>query len=75
MTVYTLSQARQQLAKVLDDARAHGAVRIQRPDGSQFEIAPVQPAKSPLEVPGVSLGLSADEIVSVLQGVRARDEK
>jgi hypothetical protein len=50
-----------------------GAVRIKRRDGSEFEIAPVRSRASPLDVPGVDLGLTAEEIVSVVREMRARE--
>ena len=41
--------------------------RIKRQDGSEFEIAPVRSQVSPLDVQGVDMGLSAEEIVSVVR--------
>jgi hypothetical protein len=73
MNVYTFSEARQNLASVLEEAQRKGAVRIKRRDGSEFEIAPVRSRTSPLDVPGVDLGLSAEEIVSALRETRARE--
>ena len=73
MNVYTFSEARQKLATVLDEAQRKGAVRIKRRDGSEFEIAPVRSQTSPLDVQGVDLGLSAEEIVSAVQEMRSRE--
>ena len=73
MNVYTFSEARQKLASVLEEAQRKGAVRIKRRDGSEFEIAPVRSQASPLDVEGVDLGLSVEEIVSVVREVRARE--
>jgi antitoxin Phd len=73
MNVYTFSEARQKLATVLDEVQRKGAVRIKRRDGSEFEIAPVRSQASPLDVEGVDLGLSAEEIVSAVREVRARE--
>ena len=73
MNVYTFSEARQKLASVLEEAQRKGAVRIKRRDGSEFEIAPVRSKASPLDVEGVDLGLSVEEIVSVVREVRARE--
>jgi antitoxin Phd len=73
MNVYTFSEARQKLATVLDEAQRKGAVRIKRRDGSEFEIAPVRSQTSPLDIPGIDLGLSAEEIVSAVREVRARE--
>ncbi|MEP7009720.1 MAG: type II toxin-antitoxin system Phd/YefM family antitoxin [Acidobacteriota bacterium] len=72
MNVYTFSEARQNLATVLDEAQADGAVRIKRRDGTEFEIALVRRKKSPLDVQGVDVGLSADEIVSLIHESRER---
>ncbi len=73
MNVYTFSEARQKLAAVLEEAQRKGAVRIKRRDGSEFEIVPVRLKASPLEVEGVDLGLTAEEIVSVVREMRARE--
>jgi antitoxin Phd len=73
MNVYTFSEARQKLATVLEEAQRKGAVRIKRRDGSEFEIAPVRSQASPLDVQGVDLGLSDEEIVSAVREVRARE--
>ena len=73
MNVYTFSEARQKLATVLEEAQRKGAVRIKRRDGSEFEIAPVRSQASPLDVEGVDLGLSAEEIVSVVREMHARE--
>lgn len=73
MNVYTFSEARQKLAAVLEEAQRKGAVRIKRRAGSEFEIAPVRPKASPLDVQGVDLGLSAEEIVAAIRETRAPD--
>jgi hypothetical protein len=73
LNVYTFSEARQKLATVLDEAQRKGAVRIKRRDGSEFEIAPVRTQASPLDVEGIDLGLSAEEIVSAVRELRVRE--
>jgi antitoxin Phd len=72
MNVYTFSEARQKLATVLDEVQRKGGVRIKRRDGSEFEISLVRSQTSPLDVEGVDLGLSAEEIVSAVREVRER---
>lgn len=74
MTVYTFSAARQRLAALLEEAQQQGGVRIKRRDGTEFDVSPVRPRRSPLDVEGVPLGLRADEIVSALREVRSRGE-
>ena len=73
MNVYTFSEARQKLAAVLEEAQRKGAVRIKRRDGSEFEVAPVRRRASHLDVEGVPLGLTAEEIVETLRETRARE--
>ena len=68
MKEYTYSEARQRFASILDNARREGAVRIRRRDGQIFVIRPERTSKSPLDVRGISLRISRDEI---LEAVRA----
>lgn len=73
MKVYTYSEARQRLARVLDEAGADGEIRIKRRDGSQFAVRPVAPATSPLDVPGVDSGLLRGEILAAIRESRERE--
>ena len=75
MNTYTYSEARQRLAKVLDEAARDGAVRITRRDGRVFLLQAVTDNRSPLDVPSVNLSkaLSRDEIVSLVREGRERD--
>ena len=66
MIVYTYSEARQKLATVLDKARKEGEVRIKRKDGQIFIIKPQTQQDSPLNVAGIDLDLTADEIVAAI---------
>lgn len=72
MKVYTYSEARQRLARLLDEARSGGEVRIKRRDGSEFALKPVRPTTSPLDVPGVDAGVTHDDIMAALREVRER---
>ena len=58
MKVYTYSEARQNLASLLDQAAEDGEVRIWRKDGQMFVIRLQQKEKASLEVKGVDLGIS-----------------
>ena len=75
MKTYTYSQARQQLASLLDEARRAGEVRIRRQDGSEFVVQPVRSSSSPLDVPGLRANLRPGELVSLLRGERALGER
>lgn len=66
MKEFTYSEARQGLAALLDRARRDGAVRIRRRDGQVFVLRPDVRRGSPLDVAGIDLGLTEDEIVSLV---------
>lgn len=72
MKVYTYSEVRQRLAAVLDEANRSGAVCVRRRDGQSFVIRPDTPAASPLDVDGVDLGISREEIVALVREGRER---
>lgn len=72
MKVYTYSEARQSFAALLEQARREGAVRIRRRDGQTFILRPETPSGSPLDVEGVDLGLTADEIVGFVREGRRK---
>lgn len=63
-TVYTYSEARQNLASLLDRAIREGEVQVKRRDGQVFIIRPVRRRGSPLDVDGIDLNLTDDEIVA-----------
>ncbi|NIV29641.1 MAG: type II toxin-antitoxin system Phd/YefM family antitoxin [Anaerolineae bacterium] len=67
MVVYTYSEARQKFASVLDKAVQEGEVRVKRKDGQVFVIRLVTSDDSPLDVEGVDLGLTAEEILDFIQ--------
>ena len=72
MKVYTYSEARQNLASLLQEAQSGDEVRVRRRDGREFVIKPAERMDSPLDVEGVELSLSADEIVDIVREVRER---
>ena len=72
MSTYTFSEARQKLSSVLEKARKDGQVLIKRKDGSVFVIKPVTISGSPLNVKGVDLNLTAEEIVEIVREIRER---
>ena len=72
MKVYTYSDARQNLATLLEEAKRDGMVRIQRRDGQSFLITPETDKKSPLDVEGVDTDISLDEMLAFIkEGRRA----
>ena len=72
MRVYTYSEARQNFASLLETAQKDGAVRIRRKDGSSFVVQPESTGASPLDIEGVDLGVTTDEIVDMIREGRGR---
>lgn len=70
MKEFTYSQARQQLATLLEQARRDGAVRIRRRDGQVFVLRPEQQTGSPLDVPSLKLRISRDDLVTAVRDGR-----
>jgi hypothetical protein len=70
--IYTYSEARQNLASLLDEARLKGGVRIRRRDGASFVLRPETTASSPLDVDGAKLGLKRSQIVAAIHDSRRK---
>jgi antitoxin Phd len=69
---YKFSEARQNLAALLDEAASTGEVRISRRDGRSFVVRPAKTKRSPLDVPGIDAGVSGEEIVTTVRASRRR---
>ena len=74
MRIYTYSEARQSLASILERSRKEGTVGIRRKDGTVFVIRPETPTGSPLDVAGVDLGVTTEEIVAFIRESRQEGE-
>jgi hypothetical protein len=73
---YTYTEARQNLASLLDQALRDGEVLIKRRDGQVFVLRPQESDASPLDVPGLDLDLTVSEILGFIQeGRRNKIEK
>ncbi|MBT8395791.1 MAG: type II toxin-antitoxin system Phd/YefM family antitoxin [Gemmatimonadetes bacterium] len=72
MKVYTYSEARQNLATLLDEAREEGGVRIRRRGGQEFLVRSVRESGSPLDVEGLDLNWDREEIVAAVREGRER---
>jgi hypothetical protein len=70
--VFTYSEARQNLAKLLVLAQSE-EVEIRRKDGSVFSLrAKRRESKSPFDVPGVSTATTTSDILDAIRESRAR---
>ena len=72
MRVYTYSEARQKLAKVLEQAESTGKALIRRRDGRTFAVVPEKIASSPLDVPTIKANITTQEIVDIIREARER---
>lgn len=72
MKTYKFSEARQNLAALLDEAASSGEVRISRRDGRSFVVRPAKTKRSPLDVPGIDTDMARDEIVKKIRDSRRR---
>lgn len=72
MKVYTYSEARQNLASLLEAAQRDGAVGIRRKDGRAYVVQPEPATRSPLDVAGIDLDLTTDEVVDLVREGRER---
>lgn len=67
MKTYTYTEARQQLAGLLDEASRMGEVRIRRRDGQLFLLQPIRQTRSPLDVPAVKTDVTLGEILEFIR--------
>jgi antitoxin Phd len=72
MQIYTYSEARQKLARVLERAESSGKVLIRRRDGRTFALIPEKNMESPLDVPSIQASISTKEIVALVRKERSR---
>lgn len=66
----TIREDQKSLSSVLELAERDGEVRIQRTDGNVFVLKPETIERSALDVAGVDLGISSDEIVEFIRESR-----
>jgi hypothetical protein len=70
--LYTYSEARQNLARLLDEAKEDGKIHIKSRDGRTYILKPLQEENSPLDVKGVESDLTREELNSIVREGRER---
>ena len=73
MREYSFTEARQNFASILDEAKKEGVVCIKKRNGDSFLIRPAESKKSPLDIKGVDLGISSEDIVDIVRSGRERN--
>jgi len=72
MREYSFTEAQQHFASVLNEAKREGTVCVKQGDGELFYIKAATSRKSPLDVEGADLGISAAEIVGIVREGREK---
>jgi hypothetical protein len=70
MKVYTYSEVRQQLSKVLDIACKEEVI-IKRRGGETFSLVLQKSPKTPFDVPGVTTSVTTQDILEAIRESRA----
>lgn len=70
--VYDYSRAQQNLASLLEQALKEGEVKIRRKDGQVFVVRPECDKASPLDIEGLNLNITTDELVAVIREGRVK---
>jgi hypothetical protein len=71
MQTYTESEL-ENLSSLLEQASREGEVRIQRADGASFILRPEKIKRSPLDIVGIDLNISTQEIIDIVREGRER---
>ncbi len=66
MAVYTYSKASQNLDLLLEEVIKEGEARIKSKNGQIFVIRPGQKADSPLDIKGITLDITTDEVIQFI---------
>lgn len=72
MTVYTYSEARQNLSSLLDTAAQGTEVVIKRRDGQMFALRPITEMRSALDVGSIDVSVSREDILDAIRESRMR---
>jgi len=71
MRVFTYSEARKRLAEVLDMAKEDEII-IRRRNGDTFSLTKVQKQASPLDIDGIEVDVTTQELVAAVRESRVR---
>lgn len=72
MKEYSFTEARQNFASLLEEAKKDGAVCIKKKNGETYFLKPASNHRSPLHIASADLGLSATDIVNTVRAGRER---
>lgn len=72
MNTYSVTKAKKNLERLLEQSKKKGIVKIKREDGWIFVLKPEDKNSSPLEVDGLDLKIKTDEIIKIIRDSRKR---
>ena len=76
MNAHTCSKVRESFSSVLEEAERDEAAELRRRDGVVFRLSPAPKSKSsPLDVPGVKLKVSTEDLVAAVREGRKRSRR
>ncbi|EIJ37020.1 type II toxin-antitoxin system Phd/YefM family antitoxin [Thiothrix nivea] len=73
MRQYNFTEARKNFASILETAKQEGIICIYKRNGEAYYLTPAKIKKSPLDVDGINLNLTSDQIVSIVRESRERN--
>ena len=73
MKIYSDSESQNTLNAVLSEACKEGAVGIRQKNGQTFIVRPDDVPDSPLDVQGVNLPISTEDIIGFIHEVRKQE--
>lgn len=62
MKVYSYSEAQKKLSRILEEATSEGEVAIRKESGQIYILRPLDENDSPLNIKGVNVNLSIDDL-------------
>ena len=68
----TYTETQENLSVLLERANDEGEVRIKRTNGQIFILKPLGAKRSALDITGINLGVSTEEIVEFVREARER---
>ena len=72
MKEYSFTEVRQNFASLLNESRQNGAACIRKRNGEAFYIKPAMAEESPLDIAGIDLQVTRDDIVDSVRESRER---
>lgn len=66
----TVNNVKKKLERLLKISKKEGAVKIKQKDGGIFTLRPDNKNASPLDVEGIDIAISTDEIIEIIRESR-----